>query len=282
MQVGIMSGTFARPTLEEALDAILEHEIRHLQFNLGSVSVEGTLADKLAQAPVVREEIETRGMVISALGGPANMVHPIEEERQQAIERLKTLISGCKPMGTSVVATCTGSRDPESMWRKHPDNETEEAWNVLRNTLEQVLPAAEAAGVTLAFEPEINNVANTAEKSRRLIDEMGSPSLKVIMDGANLFGEGELPRMTEILNEAFDLLGDHVAIAHGKDLDRDGDAGHLAAGTGKLDYGHYISLLCGLPFDVPVILHGLSEDQVADSVAMLRRHAKSNSPGSNS
>ena len=36
MQVGIMSGTFARPSLEESLDTILEHDIRHLQFNLGT------------------------------------------------------------------------------------------------------------------------------------------------------------------------------------------------------------------------------------------------------
>ena len=34
MQVGIMSGHIARPTLEESLDAILGHDIRHLQFNL--------------------------------------------------------------------------------------------------------------------------------------------------------------------------------------------------------------------------------------------------------
>ena len=54
-------------------------------------------------------------------------------------------------------------------------------------------------------------------------------------------------------------------------------AGHLAAGTGKLDYARYVSLLCGLPFDVPITLHGLSEDQVDASVAMLRRHAQSQS-----
>ena len=41
MQVGIMSGHFQRPTLEESLDAILGHDIRHLQFNPGSVNVQG-------------------------------------------------------------------------------------------------------------------------------------------------------------------------------------------------------------------------------------------------
>ena len=276
-----MSGHIKRPTLSESLDAILRHDIRHLQFNPGLVNVEASLADKLAQAPMVREEIRKRGMTISAVGGPANMVAVEEAQRDQAIDKLKLLISACGPLGTSVIATCTGSRDPDSMWHKHPDNETEEAWRVLQNTLEQVLPVAEAAGVIIAFEPEVTNVVNTAQKGLRLIDEMASKSLKVVMDASNLFGEGDLPHMTEILDEAFELLGDHIAIAHGKDLDRDGDAGHLAAGTGKLDYAHYVSLLCALPFDVPVILHGLREDQVDASVAMLRGHAASYRTGAN-
>ncbi len=275
-----MSGHFVRPTLEESLDAILGHDLRHLQFNMSSAHLQRPLAEEIDTAGLwIREKIQKRDMVISALGGPANMMHPDEMKRGQAVERLMLLIAACGLIGTSVVATCTGSRHPESMWRKHPDNNTGEAWQVLRNTLEQVLPVAEAA-VDIAFEPEVNNVVNTAKKGRRLIDEMGSKHLKVVMDASNLFGDGDLTRMSEVLDKAFDLLGDHIAIAHGKDLDHDGDAGHLAAGTGKLDYARYVSLLCGLPFDVPVILHGLSEDQVDASVAMLRCHAQSRSGAS--
>ena len=190
---------------------------------------------------------------------------------------MKLFIGACRDIGTSVLATCTGSRNPQNMWRTHPENDSDETWAILRDTLAQLLPEAEARGVTLAFEPEICQVASTAARSRRLIDEMGSPNLKVVLDAANLFGKGDLPRMSEVLDEAFDLLGDHVAIAHAKDLDHDGDAGHLAAGKGKLDYERYVSLLCGLPFDVPVILHGLSEAQVGESAGMLRRLAAAHS-----
>ena len=274
MQVGIMSGHFQRPSLEESLDAIVVHDIRHLQFNMGSAHLEGPIEQEIESAgPHIREQISQRDMVIAALGGPVNMVHVDPEKRQQAIDRMSILISACEHVGTSVIATCTGSRDPESMWRNHPDNASEATWRVLCSTLEQVLPIAEAAGVIIAFEPEFNNVASDAKKSRRLIDEMRSPNLKVVMDAANIFGENDLSRMTKVLDEAFELLGEHIAIAHGKDLDHGGDAGHLAAGTGKLDYDHYVKLLCELPFDVSVILHGLSEDQVPDAADMLRRYA---------
>ena len=36
MQIGTMSGTFARETLEEALDAVVDHGMNCVQFNLSS------------------------------------------------------------------------------------------------------------------------------------------------------------------------------------------------------------------------------------------------------
>ena len=274
MQVGTMSGTFQRPTLEESLDASLEQDIRHLQFNWGSAHPSGPLPEVIDEiAAYARTEFEKRDMVVAAVAGNANMVDIDPDKRQKAIDKVLMIISACAKIGTNVIATCTGSRNPESMWRNHPDNQSEETWKILRDTLEKILPAAEAAGVNIAFEPEYNNVCQNAYLSRRLIDEMASPRLKVVMDAANIFGKDDLSRMTEVLDEAFDLLGDYVAIAHGKDLDHGGDAGHLAAGTGKLDYEHYVKLLCGLSFDVPIILHGITEEQLPESAAMIRSHA---------
>ena len=68
--------------------------------------------------------------------------------------------------------------------------------------------------------------------------------------------------MHEILEEAFELLEDDIALAHAKDLDRDGQAGHLAAGTGLLDYDQYIGLLKKSGYEGAVVLHGLSEEQI--------------------
>jgi sugar phosphate isomerase/epimerase len=125
--------------------------------------------------------------------------------------------------------------------------------------------------VVLAFEPEVNNVVDSAQKARRLLDEMASPCLKVTIDPANLFHAGELPRMGEVLDEAFALVGKDVVLAHAKDLDHDGDAGHLAAGQGKLDYARYLSLLHTHRFQGPLLLHGLSAAQAPGCVAFLRQ-----------
>ena len=129
---------------------------------------------------------------------------------------------------------------------------------------------ARQAGVVLAFEPEVNNVVDSAQKARRLLDEIGSPHLKVTIDPANIFHAGELPRMREMLDAAFALVGKDIVMAHAKDLDRDGDAGHKAAGQGKLDYDRYLALLHSHGFSGPLLLHGLSEAQVPGCVAFLR------------
>ena len=276
MQIGIMSGTFARATLEEGLDAVVNHGMSCTQFNLSSAGVtkippyiDEDLCDK------IREEMSARNITMTALGGTYNMIHPDVQRRADGLRDLRVLAAACERLGTSVITLCTGSRDPDNMWRHHPDNDTPEAWEDLVISMRQAIAVAEEYQVTLAFEPEVANVVDSAIKARRIIDQIGSPYLKVVMDGANIFHTGELPRMREILDEAFALLGEHVAFAHAKDLDRDGEAGHLAAGKGLLDYDQYLSLLNDVDPNVQIILHGLSEAEVDGCVSFLREKIES-------
>ena len=271
MQIGIMSRTFPRSTLEEELDAVVDHGLDCMQFDLSSAGLPSP-QDHIDEGVCdrIRTELSARKITMAAVNGMYNMIHPDIEQRQVGLKNLGVLASVCDRLGTSVIAVCTGTRNPDMMWLPHPDNGSPEAWNDLTVSMEQALQVAEDHGITLALEPEVANVIDSAQRARRLLDEMASPYLKVTMDGANIFHTGELPRMSEILDEAFALLGDDIAIAHAKDLDHDGAAGHLAAGKGLLDYDRYLSLLRGLGADVPVILHGLREAEVDESVAFLR------------
>ena len=143
------------------------------------------------------------------------------------------LAASCSRLNTGIISLCTGTRNPESMWRRHPENDSPEAWAEMVGSMEEAVRIAEKHRVTLAFEPEVNNVVDTAEKARRLLDEIASPHLKVLIDGANIFHAGELPRMREMLDHAFDILGDDIVMAHAKDLSRDGDAGHDTQGENE-------------------------------------------------
>jgi len=64
---------------------------------------------------------------MAAISGTFNMCHPEQAERAKNLVRLRVLAGACRPLGVSVITLCTGSRDPQDMWRRHPDNDTPEA-----------------------------------------------------------------------------------------------------------------------------------------------------------
>jgi sugar phosphate isomerase/epimerase len=271
MRLGIFAKTFARPTVEAVLGAVRVHGLDCVQFNMACAGlpsmperIDGALCDR------VRAAATQRGITLAAVSGTFNMIHPDPARRRAGLDGLRVLAGACNRLGVQVVTLCTGTRDPDDMWRRHPDNDSASAWRDLLESMRAAVKIAEVAGLTLAFEPEVANVVDTARKGRRLLDEIGSPRLKVAMDGANLFRAGDLARMRDVLNEAFALLGPDIVLAHAKDLTQDGAAGHAAAGTGRLDYDRYLSLLYAAGYDGPLVLHGLSEAEVDASVTFLR------------
>lgn len=275
MNIGIFAKTFARPSLEATLDAVRAHDLDCVQFNLACAGLP-TLPDQIEHGVIerIRAAVAARGIQMAAISGTFNMCHPDQAERAKNLVRLRVLAEACQPLGVNLITLCTGSRDRQDMWRRHPDNDTPEAWRDMADSIRQALQIAEACDVTLAFEPEVANVIDSARKGRRLLDEMRSPRLKVVMDAANLFHAGELARMPQILAEAFELLAADMILAHAKDLSHDGEAGHQAAGTGALDYDLYLGLLRGAGYNGPLILHSLDEAQVDPAVAFLRARIK--------
>jgi sugar phosphate isomerase/epimerase len=272
MQLGIFARTFVRPTPTAVLDAVKAHGLNYVQFNMACAGlppmpdrIDPELCDR------IRQEMAARNLTMVAVSGTFNMIHPDSDKRQRGLRRLAVLAAACKRLGTSVITLCTGTRDPKDKWRHHPDNASPEAWQDLIVSMHAALQIAREHNITLAIEPEVSNVVDSAAKTRRLLDEMGSPNLKIIMDAANLFPAGTLRHQHRILDEAFALLGADIILAHAKDLSQDGEAGQLAAGTGLLDYDHYLSLLQASGFDGSLLLHSLAESQVDQAVSFLRQ-----------
>lgn len=288
-QLGILSTEAERPDLDGLLDALKASGILSVQLHLWSADPGGmpkstALREGLLALPVpdadrrraIRASFQARGMRLAAVDGTYNAIHPDPERRRLGAQRLRALIEGCPDLGTTIVTLCSGTRDPDSMWRRHPENASEAAWADLVRELREAASAALDHGVTLALEPEINNVVDSIEKLRDLLDTVALPSLQALLDPANIFHEGELPRMAEKLDAAFALVGGRIALAHAKDLDHDGDAGSRAAGRGVLDYSRYLRLLQETGFDGAVVLHGLKElpeAAVGEAFAFVRRSA---------
>jgi sugar phosphate isomerase/epimerase len=272
--LGLLSPEFPSVSLSTNLDAIAATGAVSVQFDLAS-AVGHTFPAELSQDTLeaINAGFSRRQLTLAALSGTYNMIDPDPQAREAGAKALNRLIALAPRLGTKVVTLCTGSRDPSNMWRRHPDNDTPEAWADLLVQMEEAVRVAEKYGVTLGVEPEIGNAINSVHKARRLLDEVRSPHLKIVMDGANIFQRGQLSNMRKVLDEAFELLGSDIALAHAKDLDKDGEAGQVAAGRGRLDYPYYLELMKTSGFDGAIILHALKPAEAKDRLAFVRSAA---------
>jgi sugar phosphate isomerase/epimerase len=286
--LGIMTTEFVSDSLDGALQTLVSHGVSTAQLQLGSALPQIPVEDSLLRGldvigPHLSEEFAedvarrcaANRVTVAAIDGTYNMIHPDAARRAANLEHLVTLIGLAPTMGSTLVTLCTGTR-ADIMWRWDAANQQQDAWDDLVAQLRVAVPAAERAGVVLAFEPEHSNVIDSAAKSRRIIDEIGSDSLKVLFDPANIFHSGDLARQQDHLAESIALIRDDIALAHAKDLDHDGAAGHRAAGRGQLDYPLFLKLLQETGYDGAVIMHLMGEldaSGVDDAVAFVRASA---------
>ncbi len=149
----------------------------------------------------------------------------------------------------------------------------------------------------------MNNVVNSVARAKMLLNEIDSPWLKVVIDPANLLRAGDFPRLSEVLDEAFDWLGQDIVLAHAKNPEtgRDPDetvpvevspeiGGGLVPGLEEfwqahqeliargiprqlLDqkefYSQYVQRLKAIGFTGALVMHGMTEDDVATTQLLI-------------
>lgn len=266
---GIFESIYARPTLHEQFSALNGDGFGSVQFDWASAGVDpwqGPIPENLPRS--VAEDATSAGVVIPAVSGTYNMAHPDSVVRTQGHAGQARIIEAAPSLGASFVTLCTGTRSETSMWVEHPDNQTPAAWSDCQASIRHALAVAEAHGVTLLIEPEPANVVSSAVRARRMLDEINSPALKIVLDPANIVLSDRSRQPAEVLQEAFDLLGPDIVFAHAKDLSAE-DA-FCAAGTGIVPWDLYQELLTGIGYSGDIIFHTLKESDVPPALALFR------------
>ena len=270
MELGIFSRTYEAGGLGEVFRRMADHGIRHTQFNFSSAglpSLPETIAPE--QLETIRTLADRFQITLDALSGTFNMIDPDEDARERGCRQFQTQCAAARQLGIPIVSLCTGSKNPKSKWVWHDDNSSPAAWDELLRSTERVLRAAEDNNVILGVETEASNIINTPARARQYLDTMGSPRLKIIMDGANLFRPEQVPYQAQVLDEAFDALGGDIVLAHAKDFTFAQSLSFVAAGAGSLDFPRYIALLKRAGYRGVLEMHGLSEEQIPASRSFL-------------
>lgn len=257
MQLGIFAKTFDGSSPAAVMDAAVRCGYRAVQYNMacsGLPPMPDHVSDGVAKE--VADAARARGVSVAAVSGTFNMIHPDPAVRMTGLARLEVLASRCKALSTGMITLCTGTRDVEDQWRWHPDNRSSEAWRDLLQSAAAACDIAERWDILLGVEPELANVVSDARQALRLMRELGSDRIRIVLDPANLFETATMEDQRRLISDSIGLLGEHIAMAHAKD--RASDGSFAAAGTGVVDFRHFLACLAVAGFDGPLITHGLT------------------------
>lgn len=191
-----------------------------------------------------------------------------DESRLKNAADFKSQLAVCKALGAGCIGTETTSME------KQPAGTTrEEAQELLCRSLADILPAAEALGVTVAVEPVTYHSMNSAAATRHILDTMRSPNLKVIFDMSNLVDAGNVGAQDRIWNDVGELLGDQIVAVHfkGQAFAPDGGLLHTSLEDSLTDYAGAFTMLRQLPQDaLPMLREEAVPARAASDIAFMR------------
>jgi sugar phosphate isomerase/epimerase len=263
-RLGISANVYGRLPLAEAAARIKADGFRSVlaDYRFADVQFDPLKPDWAAAKKIV-DTLQKHEITVGAIYGYYNVIDPVRQRRDQGEARMEFFLTHWKRLGCPIVSTETGTFNAESQWLDAPENETEQGYQKCRAALERWARLAEKTGAVLTLEVYWRNVIGSIDRAERLLQEVNSPALKLVMDPANYFRQEDLPRMKPMLEEMFDRLGPQIALAHAKDVKgAPGGPQHPAAGLGQLDYPLYLRLLAELDRPIDVIFEHVKIDDV--------------------
>lgn len=257
MRAGIFAKTFAGSTPFEVLSAAADCGYAAVQYNIACSGI-GSLPEAIATeiAEAVRTASAATGVEIAAISATYNMIHPDLSKREAGRRSFVAIAERAASTGSRLLTVCSGSCNAQDQWSHHPDNQSPDAWREMLGEFEALIEIADKHDILIGVEPELANVVDGAAKARTLINTLGSPRIRIVLDPANLFEIATPEISRNIIASAVDLLADRIIMAHAKD--RQADGSFATAGKGVIDFDHFVGCLHRNGFDGSLVTHGLS------------------------
>ncbi|WP_308633905.1 sugar phosphate isomerase/epimerase family protein [Paenibacillus silvisoli] len=226
----------ARQIKEQGFDAV------QLYLNMSEVPGHPSELDDAA-CDRIKEAFASEGVSIATLGAFGNIAHPDPSRQKEAIDLVKQACKWAARIGTDSVSTMTGSYNAEDEWSDHEFNHTQEALERLIPVVKDLAQTAGEHGLKLCLEPYYHSIADTAERTRLLIEASGS-NVGVMYDPAAMVGPDRIRDSAQALRDDFRILFDSFLVAHVEDVAFiDGKPQFVLPGKGGIDWDEYYRLL---------------------------------------
>ena len=241
MIIGMRGHDFGRMQPEALARAIAAYGFRATQLAF-TKCFEGPAEQYMTDEALasIRETFAARGIVIPVMGCYVSAADPDDAVREAAKASFAQCLRASKILGAGCVGT-------ETTHFHADESEREAAYARLLDFARYVSAEAEACGAIAAIEPVALHTLNTPELARRLLRDVNSPNLKIILDTANLITPQTIApeAQREVLERAVACFGEHVVALHIKDgvFDESGKWINRPLGQGVMDWEHLFPIL---------------------------------------
>lgn len=235
MQFGIRLHDAVQAPIEERLKIVKEQGFACAHVALSKVISENSVAPQAltpGYAMYLKRLFDKNELDCAVLGCYLNLANPDAAQLQAIQEKYMANIRFAAHLGAGVVGTETGAPNVEYKFEEACWNE--ESLQLFIKNLRPVVKYAEQMGVLMAIEPVVRHIVCNPVRARRVLDEIDSPNLRIILDPVNLLESYNYEEQDEIIDEAIDLLGKDVAVLHVKDfVIKDGKLVSVPVGQGQ-------------------------------------------------
>lgn len=213
MIIGMRGHDFGRMEPDRLAEAIASHGFRATQLAFGKAFVQSPetyMTDEGLAS--VREAFASRGIAVPVMG-----CYVSASDRDPArLEAAKAKFAAHLRASVRLGAGCVGT---ETTHFTFDESERESVYARLVDFTRTAVAVAEECGATVGIEPVAYHTLATPELTRRLLDDVPSEHLRVILDTANLVppGESRPEAQHDLLERALSLFGDKICVLHVKD-----------------------------------------------------------------
>lgn len=235
MQFGIRLHDAVDVPVEERLKVVKEQGFSCAHVALSKVIKENSVANSAltpGYAMYLKRLFDKNELDCAVLGCYLNLANPDSAQLKEIQEKYKANIRFAAHLGAGVVGTETGA--PNTEYKFEEACWSEEALQQFIRGLRPVVTYAEQMGVLVAIEPVVRHIVCNPVRARRVLDEIDSPNLRIILDPVNLLESYNYEKQDEIIDQAIELLGKDIAVLHVKDfVIKDGKLISVPVGQGQ-------------------------------------------------
>lgn len=246
MQFGVNTWVWISPTTTEDFKVYVP-KVKDMGFDMIEFGLEDTSVLDYKEAAEILKDHNCGISVTVAMSPDRDLLVEDENTQQNGVSYLRHCIDACEILGAKNLVGPIYAAVGRT-WEQTVDSRAKES-DILVKHLSHLAEYAQDKGVVLCLEP-LNrfetSFLNTAEQTIEIVDRVGSPACKILLDTFHMNIE------EKSLASAIRTSGDRIAHFHACENDRG------APGTGNIGWDEVAQALQDVNYDGPIVIESFT------------------------